>query len=74
MLVSTDVRTRDPPGIGEPGAPMKVWMICASPPSNSTQPIWCASCLVNATSVRAFLAAEFRPVGAEALLSKDLPE
>ena len=37
-------------------------------------PIWAQIAPANATSVRAFLAAGFRPVGAEALLSKDLPE
>jgi len=38
------------------------------------QPVWAQIAPANAASVRAFLAAGFRPVGAEALLSKDLPE
>jgi GNAT superfamily N-acetyltransferase len=38
------------------------------------QPLWAQIAPGNAASVRAFLAAGFRPVGAEALLSRDLPE
>ncbi len=38
------------------------------------QPVWAQIAPGNAASVRAFLAAGFRPVGAEALLSRDLPE
>ncbi len=37
-------------------------------------PLWAQIAPGNAASVRAFLAAGFRPVGAEALLSRDLPE
>jgi len=37
-------------------------------------PLWAQIAPANAASVRAFLAAGFRPVGAEALLSRDLPE
>jgi hypothetical protein len=36
--------------------------------------LWAQIAPANAASVRAFLAAGFRPVGAEALLSQDLPE
>jgi GNAT superfamily N-acetyltransferase len=36
--------------------------------------LWAQIAPANAASVRAFLAAGFRPVGAEALLSRDLPE
>jgi GNAT superfamily N-acetyltransferase len=38
------------------------------------EPVWAQIAPANAASLRAFLAAGFRPVGAEALLSKDLPE
>jgi GNAT superfamily N-acetyltransferase len=38
------------------------------------QPLWAQIAPANAASVRAFLAAGFRPVGAEALLSADPPE
>jgi hypothetical protein len=38
------------------------------------QPVWAQIAPANAASVRAFLAAGFRPIGAEALLSRDLPE
>jgi hypothetical protein len=38
------------------------------------QPLWAQIAPGNAASVRAFLAAGFLPVGAEALLSRDLPE
>jgi GNAT superfamily N-acetyltransferase len=38
------------------------------------EPVWAQIAPANAASVRAFLAAGFRPVGAEALLSLDLPE
>jgi GNAT superfamily N-acetyltransferase len=38
------------------------------------EPLWAQIAPGNAASVRAFLAAGFRPVGAEALLSRDLPE
>jgi hypothetical protein len=37
-------------------------------------PLWAQIAPANAASVRAFLAAGFQPVGAEALLSRDLPE
>jgi GNAT superfamily N-acetyltransferase len=37
-------------------------------------PVWAQIAPANAASVRAFVAAGFRPVGAEALLSRDLPE
>jgi hypothetical protein len=37
-------------------------------------PLWAQIAPANAASVRSFLAAGFRPVGAEALLSRDLPE
>ena len=37
-------------------------------------PLWAQIAPGNAASVRAFLAAGFHPVGAEALLSRDLPE
>jgi GNAT superfamily N-acetyltransferase len=37
-------------------------------------PLWAQIAPANAASVRAFLAAGFRPIGAEALLSRDLPE
>jgi GNAT superfamily N-acetyltransferase len=37
-------------------------------------PLWAQIAPANAASVRAFLTAGFQPVGAEALLSRDLPE
>jgi GNAT superfamily N-acetyltransferase len=37
-------------------------------------PLWAQIAPANAASVRAFLTAGFRPIGAEALLSRDLPE
>ena len=37
-------------------------------------PLWAQIAPANAASVRAFLTAGFRPTGAEALLSRDLPE
>jgi L-amino acid N-acyltransferase YncA len=37
-------------------------------------PLWAQIAPANAASVRAFLAAGFLPVGAEALLSQDRPE
>ena len=37
-------------------------------------PLWAQIAPANAASVRVFLAAGFRPIGAEALLSRDLPE
>ena len=37
-------------------------------------PLWAQIAPANAASVRAFLAAGFRPVGAEALLSRDQPQ
>jgi GNAT superfamily N-acetyltransferase len=37
-------------------------------------PLWAQIAPANAASVRVFLAAGFRPVGAEALLSRELPE
>jgi GNAT superfamily N-acetyltransferase len=40
----------------------------------ASQPLWAQIAPANAASVRAFLAAGFRPVGAEALLSLDLSE
>ena len=42
--------------------------------SRTAARLWAQIAPANAASVRAFLAAGFRPIGAEALLSRDLPE